>query len=243
VKLTRVTISGSDDEVDPDVLVALSEEYPFVEWGILASESRAGSPRYPSPKWMVQFGNIAETANVPVQASLHLCGALSRRAIAGSLPFDLDKWPTLPWFWQRIQLNGFSKYRLPMLALASEYIDWEWILQVQDEAALLHASELYEQSDPPRRQHGNISALWDLSGGEGKPITWLPKTGLLPMGFAGGLGPHNVDEFARYVTTSTGESEDPTWIDMESGVRTDDHWELGKVRAVLEICSKRINKE
>jgi phosphoribosylanthranilate isomerase len=60
------------------------------------------------------------------------------------------------------------------------------------------------------------------------------------MGFAGGLGPDNIAELARYVTESMGDSDGPTWLDMESGVRTDDRLDLAKVRAVLEICSKTI---
>jgi hypothetical protein len=32
------------------------------------------------------------------------------------------------------------------------------------------------------------------------------------------------------------------WIDMESGVRTDDWFDIDKVRRVLEICEPIINK-
>ena len=53
----RCTITGADDLVDPDDLVVLSREYPFVEWAILISASRAGTPRYPSSAWLERLQN------------------------------------------------------------------------------------------------------------------------------------------------------------------------------------------
>ena len=56
--LTRVTITGADDAVDPGALVALSAEFPFVEWGILFSKSREGEARYPSAEWAARIGRL-----------------------------------------------------------------------------------------------------------------------------------------------------------------------------------------
>lgn len=226
MKLTRITITGADDAVEPEKLLELSQEFPFVEWGVLASVSRVGTARYPSADWMTRF--VLSCRNVP--AALHLCGFLARRAIAGL--HHPDEWPSSPDFpsgWRRIQLNGFSKYRLPMLAVAANYPSTEFILQVQDNDALLYASDLYDGQT-------NLSALWDLSGGTGHVITWFPATGLLPMGFAGGIDPENVSEIARHVT-QLGAADDPTWLDMESGVRTDDRFDLEKVRRVLDAAA------
>ena len=38
MKLTRVTITGADDSVEPRALAELSEAFPFVEWGLLMSK-------------------------------------------------------------------------------------------------------------------------------------------------------------------------------------------------------------
>jgi len=227
MKLTRITITGADDHVDPRELVRLSAQYPFVEWGLLASESRAGAARYPTAHWLAQFGRAAEFGEVLPRSALHLCGELSRRAIAGRLPFDLDRWRDIPLFWQRVQLNGFSQYRLPMLGLASTYRLVEFILQVQSHAALLHARDLYEHDR-------NVAALWDVSGGEGIPFDWEhpPELGLLPTGFAGGIGPDNLQVAATFVRR-LGEADEPTWLDGESGWRTGDEFDLDKVRSGL----------
>ena len=49
------------------------------------------------------------------------------------------------------------------------------------------------------------------------------------MGYAGGIGPDNVVDVLRDIGPVR-----PTWIDMESGVRTGDKFDLAKVRRVLE---------
>jgi hypothetical protein len=236
VKLTRVTITGADDAVDPQALLDLSLAYPFVEWGLLRSRKlnevqgsawyRTGAPRYPSPLWRDSFGHAATQRGVPINLAAHLCGILSREALAGE-----DQW----WHqdslsYQRIQLNGFSKFMLPMLRCANLHPGATWILQVQDWAPLKHAGEL-------AAMHENVAGLWDKSGGRGvadKSGSWFdwPWSSGVRLGYAGGINPDNAAIAAEQVTRlihGTGE----TWLDMESGVRTDDRFDIGKVRAVL----------
>lgn len=50
--LERVTITGADDSTDISQLVELSQEFPFVEWGILVSRRSEGGPRFPSREWI-----------------------------------------------------------------------------------------------------------------------------------------------------------------------------------------------
>ena len=52
--LTRATITGADEGVDHTALADLSDEFPFVEWGILISE-KAGRPRYPTARWVIDI--------------------------------------------------------------------------------------------------------------------------------------------------------------------------------------------
>jgi len=58
MRLTRVTLAGADESVDPKELSALSAEFPFCEWGILLSEKRAGSPRYPGLDWLNELRTL-----------------------------------------------------------------------------------------------------------------------------------------------------------------------------------------
>jgi phosphoribosylanthranilate isomerase len=56
----------------------------------------------------------------------------------------------------------------------------------------------------------------------------------LRFGFAGGIGPDNVKRVIREISAKV---DAPFWIDMESGVRTDDRFDLNKVRRVLETAA------
>lgn len=222
MNLTRVTITGADDAVPPEALVELWAQYPFVEWGILFSRTRSGTPRYPLQRWHVKMERaVAETG---VRVAAHLCGEISREVIAGfSCRYLFPRY-------QRVQLNGFSGYRLPRLAAAFAQRDREFILQVQDKQSLEHAAELAALDS-------NVSSLWDCSGGRGlgpsagERFSWpVPKDAHLRLGYAGGITPENATRAAEHVTLLPAGS---TWIDMESGVRTNDAFDLDKVRAVL----------
>mgnify|MGYP006876835108 FL=1 len=43
--LTCVGFCGPDDSVDPRLLAAISQRYPWVEWGILFRDDKEGQPR------------------------------------------------------------------------------------------------------------------------------------------------------------------------------------------------------
>lgn len=82
----------------------------------------------------------------------------------------------------------------------------------------------------------NLTILHDASGGRGiagefsvPPLNWS-----LP-GFAGGLNPENLASKLDAIYAMDGNFKD-FWVDMESGVRTDDQLDLDKVQRVLEIC-------
>jgi hypothetical protein len=55
MKIRYVTLTGADDDVDPQQLAEISQEYPFVEWGILFSQSKSGVERYSSIDWVVEL--------------------------------------------------------------------------------------------------------------------------------------------------------------------------------------------
>lgn len=218
MKLTRVTISGADDGVEHQALYDLSAEFPFVEWGILHSSSRLGTPRYPSHQWVDTF--VEDCGNADL--AIHLCGAAAREVLGGAeLEFE--------WLFPvRIQLNGFSNYVLPELLVARRYTKTEFILQCSSLEAVAYAERF-------RATYPNVSALWDQSGGAGKPLSsWPLPYGALAIGYAGGITEHDVGELLTKLTANR-ETHD-FWIDLESGARTDDKLDVGKVRRILEAA-------
>lgn len=230
MKLTRITITGADDAVDHEELLALSAEFPWVEWGILrGGKDRQGTPRFPIPRWVSRFDELVLESQTPVSWALHLCGEPARHAMAGSpVMFAALKSMTA----QRVQLNGFSRYRLPMLALAQLLPGVEFILQTADLQSEHHAVEL-------EKLHPNVTHLLDASGGRGQYGVWAERNDPR-VGYAGGIGPDNVVETLTYLLAY--QAEQTFWIDMESGVRTGDRLDLDKVRRVLELAKPFVSE-
>jgi hypothetical protein len=223
MKLTKVTITGADDGVDLRALAALSEQFPFVEWGLLLSNKRFGEKRYPSTRWLLEAPDVLGFERL----SYHLCGEFARRVMGGD--------PTMvPREIKRIQLNGFGTYRLPCLIAADMCKELEFVLQCSDAGALHHADQLREQGGL-----SNVVALWDPSGGLGISFaeqTWFPlaRDNKIPIGYAGGINESNVEDTIAMLCTGTG---DPLWIDLESGARTDDVFDLAKVERILKLAA------
>ena len=81
--------------------------------------------------------------------------------------------------------------------------------------------------------------LLDASGGEGIETSLVAFAGK-KIGYAGGINADNVADKLTFLMEN--EQVGDFWIDMESGVRTDDWFDTDKVRRVLEICEPIINK-
>lgn len=216
--LTRVTITGADDLVDPADLAALSAEFPFVEWGILFSAKRVGTSRYPSTDWTRRLKHVARPA---MHLSAHLCGRYVHALSAGAAEV-IYLFKESPF--SRIQLNGFTG-SLDTLRGVAEGHAAEFIIQVGQESNL----SAWAHADTPSIR---VSALFDPSGGRGiEAFRWPRPVPGLRLGYAGGIKPSNVLDVLRDI----GPVEQDFWIDMESGVRTnDDRLDLGLVREVLE---------
>ena len=85
MKLHTVTITGTDDSTNMADLVALSREFPFVEWAILVSESHEGGFRFPTREWINVFVDKASANNMRV--ATHLCGRWVRSLLEGELNY------------------------------------------------------------------------------------------------------------------------------------------------------------
>lgn len=220
--LVSVTITGADDAVDVADLVSLSRDFPFVEWGVLFSVNRMGTPRYPSRPW------INRVAKAGLRLSAHLCGSWARDVARGHLlaPFSTADFG-------RVQINGYGTEFLPGLAtLAGDMKRPEWILQAR-------SVETLQQTVTEAAALPASSVLFDPSGGRGvEPFAW-PRAPLgVRVGYAGGISPENVEAVVGEILLTNG-GRWGTWIDMESGVRTsDDAFSIPRAREVLERVAK-----
>jgi hypothetical protein len=227
--LTSVTITGADDEVDVKDLRTLSVKFPFVEWGILRSTSREGMPRYPTPEWRAKL-EYKQRVVPEMRLSAHFCGQLVRDTLAG----DMKWFESLPAEYDRVQLNGFSTTREVEQYLGQFGV--EWIIQAKT-AEMLHEVARYRTD---LASASRIAALWDVSGGRGiDPGAWPSPPKGLSLGYAGGINPGNVVQVIENILTVTSE---PFWIDLESGVRTDDTFDLDKAHTLLELAEPFVKR-
>lgn len=165
---------------------------------------RLGKNRYP-PR---DVADEAEKRGLPM--SMHLCGAIAAEANSGYAPQDYRAF-------RRIQVNrAEGQYDMHTLSQLAAFIDRDIIVQ--------HRARVFAET------LSGIVPLQDTSGGKGKAASFW-ATPFRPdqlVGYAGGLNPDNVaDAVARMPATNF-------WIDMETGVRTDDWLDLDKCEAVCK---------
>lgn len=215
-----VAIAGADESVEPEQLLSISREFPFVEWGILWSISRSRTPRYPGTEWVMDLAVLA--ARQPeLTLCHHYCGQVSKEFQDGEIRHALG-------IFSRVQVNGF----VPEKAKKMLPIDQEIILQCSDDQR--DACVEFAKARGAKK----FSLLLDNSAGNGEVRDQWPSVQGIPFGYAGGIGPENVQ-----VALQKAKENGASWIDMESRVRTGDRFDLHKVREVLTQARAFFQKE
>ena len=230
MQIQYCSITGADDAVNPENLAAISAEFPFVEWAVLLLPARMGEKRFPAKNWILAFSQAMKGLNT----ALHLCDDGFLKFIDG----DAAVLSLMSGF-SRIQLNlkfgdVEGKYDPEkLLTQVREHRQWQFIIQyTPDKAGLL----------PLLKDIPNHAVLFDASAGRGLlPQKWDPPLPGHFCGYAGGLAPDNLEENLRLIEKAA--QGHKTWIDMESGVRTADRFDIPKARKVLEITEKFMRKK
>lgn len=223
-ELTHITFTGVDVWTDIDRLVDIQRRYPKAEFGVLMSRNwLENGNRYPSPEVIENLHGRG------LRLSAHLCGSLAREMLYDGAFSSMEN----PFYkllhdlgiFKRIQLNVSGCEEKPIYDIAPYPME-EIIIQQGDDHSL------FEHCYINGGEH--IAMLLDKSGGLGidTPIgapAYAPK---VHLGFAGGINPDNVIEKMSHIThLPVGRF----WIDMESGVRTNDRFDLDKVE---DVCKK-----
>ncbi|KGT73664.1 hypothetical protein MA20_42675 [Bradyrhizobium japonicum] len=203
-----ITFTGIDNWTELYDIHALSLKYP-IEWGILFSPKRQGSdPRYPDGDALSRFmwSNL--------RLSAHLCGAYSDAIMEGR---DLEKPPVDFFYFRRIQVNHAEPKPDRIIHFRNGWGKARGIAQTR-------ANQFPADT--------SVDWLFDRSGGRGEtPTAWPAHPGGDRLvGYAGGISPENIHGVMSVLEQTTGRY----WIDMESGVRTNDRFDIGKCRAVCE---------
>jgi len=235
--LQHITFTGIDASTDFQTLREIQKEYPLVEFGVLISYHwYENGNRYLDPKIIDMLRGQG------LKLSLHVCGSAARDAALGKWE-TIDKlvWGNLDLF-KRIQINIAERKDNPGFCWIPWVIGQELIVQQRsgEDMSIYEATikQWCERSYPHRDP---ISVLLDASGGRGvdTPIKVLRSNG--KVGYAGGINADNVGDKLSYLLEH--EDTGDFWIDMESGVRTDDWFDTEKVAKVLQICQQVIKEQ
>lgn len=229
MNINKVTITGADDKVNHEDLIALSKQYPFVEWGILFSQAKEGQPRYPQKEWVAKFIDFIEKNNINLSA--HLCGQYSRDILEKNFTYFLTICSVL---FKRIQINYNFKY--------SHNYNLEtlqrWTAQNAENKIILQYNKSNSTALVP---FPNLNILYDSSGGRGKEISDIkPPFDGYYTGYSGGITPDNIEAICQQISGLYGQTD--VWIDMENGIRTNNEFDLDKVEKVLRLSEPFINK-
>lgn len=227
--LKYCTLTGVDDYTDLDKLTKLSEEFPFVEWGMLYSKKRQGEGRYPSAAYQKDFYALPtmDTGGVVIKA-IHLCGESVYDLIENINVEDELVGPIFSQ-WNRFQLNlSYERRPINRAKFARHVQQWSMYGHQTIIQANYNNREIISW---PECQY----ILFDKSGGQGILLEELPaydntKT---MCGYAGGYGPENIDHMFPMIAAQA--QGGTFWIDMESKLRTNDVFDLEKCRHVLNV--------
>ena len=229
-----VTFTGVDERTDLEELAEVADRYQFAEFGVLiGSATGEDNPIFP----YMSTVNRLRVRLPSDRIAIHLCGRYARAAVDGHMAESMTSTiiHDITAGFGRIQVNLHGDVDSPDPIGMDTTTLVSFVNRCSAGRVILQHRRNWQ--DIPVR-HPKLEYLYDLSGGRGEEgfEHWPePPTGMR-VGYAGGLGPHNIDraiEFAaRYPAC-------PVWIDMERNVRTADYWfDMDKVRAVCRAINR-----
>ena len=210
----QITFTGLDAQTPLATLRELSKRYP-IEWGILLHPAQQGSGRFPP------LDIVRAALDLGLKCAAHLCGGHARGVVhQTALPADivalLDRF-------QRLQINT-----------AERGVDPDRIAKF---AARFGARAILQCRGTERfPENQSVEWLFDASGGKGRLASrWpVPSEAAPIVGYSGGLGPDTVAPALESITRQHPATV-AFWIDMESGVRTEDWFDVELCKQVCEI--------
>ena len=238
--LKKVTITGADGTngaIVPQDLVLLQRKYPFVEWGILFSNAKIATPRFPSASWLEK---LAETkiANPELRLSAHICGRWVRDICEGKWTIKED----LPSIFGN---NLFDRYQLNFHSYIHKIEQEKFLVGLKEQVGVEFIFQLDDVNNNLLilAENAGVKAagLFDTSGGAGVlPDQWPVSDKWI--GYAGGLGPECLEAQLKEINEV---AQGSIWIDTETKVRTiigsSEQLDLQKVEKFLQVASKWID--
>jgi phosphoribosylanthranilate isomerase len=227
--LSLVSFVGVDEKTDFAELERISNAYAgLVEWSVLFSDSKSvgNYARYPSYNFCKDF--LEKSASTTrVHSSLHLCGSVIERYLEKEKDvMELCEKA------QRIQLNlnikDYPDHQKLTDRLWSVLKQFGHSIILQQNKTKAKFMEVFFKENI-----FSISILHDGSGGFGREIEEVVAPDETYFtGYAGGIKPENVVKIVDLIESNNTNNK-RYYIDMESGVRTDNVFSLEKCQRVM----------
>ena len=209
--LRTITFTGADNSIRPQDLYDVSGTEEFIEWAILLSEKKIGTPRYPDAKWQ---NDMYDAYDEVTAFAIHLCGSYTHNLIYGTG----SEWQFLPKIISiapRIQLNFYhdGEKIINEGALLSNFQNLGF-----REFIFPYSINNLSLVNKLMANGVHCSILFDGSGGRGLlPNQWPLVVEGISCGWAGGLGPNNLKEQLEVIAPQS--LGNRGWVDMESSLR------------------------
>lgn len=231
MKLCHITFTGIDVNTNIQDLEDIQRKYPLAEFGVLYSYHwYENGNRYLNPALL---NNLRGSG---LNLSMHLCGSAAHDAAIGDWAKIHEHTFLNADMFKRFQLNVSNRKDNPEVCHLPMIYGQEVIIQQKDVNHLdLYKNTINNWNWDPHHKRA-FSVLLDASGGQGidTPVEILNTHH--KVGYAGGINPDNVEDKLSYILHH--EQPGEFWIDMESGVRTNDWFDIDKVVKVLETCDR-----
>ena len=187
--LEIITFTGVDAHTDLEELREIAREYPRAEFAVLfGSQTWGDNPIFP-PVETVRALRKTQGVNT----ALHLCGRYARKA-AGEEPMGLGLKHLARGF-GRIQVNLHGDEQDPRRVEIAVPAIKRFAEQAGTRSVILQHRGPWSETPV---DHPMIEYLFDLSEGRGEEgfEHWPDPPGDRRAGYAGGLGPHNIEDGA-----------------------------------------------
>lgn len=221
---TGISFNGIDEKTDLKRLELIQKEYPFAEFGVILSKNwQENGNRYYNPE------KLKDLKGRSLSLSAHLCGSIAREAIKDNWQPAIDLCDGYFDIFARSQINIAPYNNNPEVLEFSNIPDNLNEIIIQQRPANYKLFDEYYH----RTRDKKVVMLLDGSGGLGIEGTFTGLHGLGKLGYAGGLNEKNIIKNTLAISLSTGMEN--FWMDLESGCRTDDWFDLSKIEY---ICSQ-----
>lgn len=225
-----VTFTGVDSRTPLGGLQLLSSRYPSVEFGVLVG-SHTGEADYGIFPPLSVVDALKHAGNqADMKTSIHLCGRYARavmsRGGAGKELYDLCDG------FGRVQVNLHGDALDPsQIRVNGERLS-KFAEEVNCSSVILQHRGGWE--DIPAIDHPKVEYLYDTSEGRGEEsfANWPAPPGGTRVGYAGGLGPHNMHQAVDFAAQYP---DAPMWFDMESRIRVGLYMDMEAVGRVCRI--------